>query len=207
MKYILFCIAVFAFSCESKPHINVEKVKVQLDSIRVLDQDRKHLHGLYDEFGYDSDQFKIALKAQNKIDSSNLVYIEDLIERYGKYPGTDLVGHSQSDVAFLVLQHQHEDVQAKYIDVILEASKNNQLRKKDVAMFHDRYLVGIGEPQIYGTQVNITQVIDSISGERKQMNTLFPIRDTVKIDSVRLWNGMSSLENYLNSNFGISRWD
>jgi len=157
-------------------------------------------------YAYESTEFQSVLKKQNRNDSLNLIYVEDLIEKYGKFPGNSFVGPSAAGAAYLILQHAPDTIHSKYIDIILDASKNKELSKGSVARYHDRYLVNQGEPQIYGTQVDSKQTIDSITGEVTTEYFIFPIRDTVKIDSLRLWNGLLSLEDYLNL-YGLSRWD
>lgn len=204
-----FAILFLILACQTSPDIQLDpsKIKVELDSIMLLDQlHRNELNSLYAEYGYDSDEFQTVLKKQNAIDSSNLIYVEDLISRYGKYPGKDLVGNSASEVAFFVLQHAPDSIQTKYLDLILEAAENKDLKKGLVAMFHDRYLINIGEPQIYGSQVGRREELDSVTGKKNVIQFLYPIKDTTKIDSVRLWNGMLPLEDYLNG-FGLSRWE
>ena len=210
MKFFLILIPLFLFhSCQvaSEAQLDSAKVKMELDSIKVLDQMyRGELNQLFKVQGGDSVKVKELMAKQEKIDSLNLIYIEDLIEKYGRYPGKSLVGPSTGDVAFYVLQHAPLEVQAKYVDLILEAGKKNELKKRAVAMYYDRYLIGINKPQKYGTQIGRREVTDSITGKTEVVNYLFPIQDTVKIDSLRLWNGISGLEDYLNS-FGLSRWD
>lgn len=210
MKSIcLIIVIIFIQSCQMQPieKLDPAKIKMELDSIMVLDQMyRNELNGLFQDYGYESSEFQNVFKKQEKIDSTNLIYVENLIATYGKYPGNSLVGHSTGKVAFFVLQHASDTIQSKYLDLILEASKNKELNKRYVAMFHDRYLVYKGESQIYGTQIRVKETTDSISGKTENISYCYPIRDTVKIDSLRLWNGLLDLEGYLNS-FGLSRWD
>ena len=121
------------------------------------------------------------------------------------YPGSSLVGHSTGKVAFYVLQHAPDSIQDKYYNLILEAATNKELNKNLVAMYTDRYLLAKGEKQIYGTQIIRKQILDSISGIAKDTAYLWPVADTISIDSLRLWNGLEPLESYL-SNLGLSRW-
>lgn len=210
MKNIQLLLLALLFYCcadEKRISIDAEIVKAELDSIMILDQKyRSELFQLYKEKGGESVEFQRLQKLQADIDSSNLSYVEDLIAKYGKYPGKSLVGHSLRDVAFFVLQHSPDSIQAKYIDIILDAAQDNELNKGSVAMYHDRYLINKGEEQIYGTQIGTKEVIDSITGQVNIISFCYPIRDTASIDSLRLWNGLLDLEGYLNS-FGLSRWD
>lgn len=209
MKELRALLIVLIFiSCQHNPtiDIDVDKVKIELDSIFVLDQKyRQELSTLHSQYGFESIEFQSVLKKQHAIDSTNLIYVENLINEYGKYPGRTLVGQSTSEVAFFVLQHQADSIQAKHIDLILDAAKNNELNKRPAALFYDRYLINQGEPQIYGSQISIKEVIDSLTGKSKKVTSLFPIKDTTNIDSLRMWNGLGPLEDQLNS-YGLSRW-
>jgi len=207
LLYRIFILAILT-SCQSNSFNEIDSTitKLELDSIMVLDQKyRQELNSVFSEYGYESEEFQSLLRKQNSIDSTNLIYVENLINRYGKYPGKTLVGQTSGEVAFLVLQHAHDSIQTKYFNLIMEASKNNELKKNSVALFHDRYLVNQGKPQIYGSQIGTKEIVDSLTGASTKINYLFPIRDTTKIDSVRMWNGLLPLEDYLNS-FGLTRW-
>lgn len=179
----------------------------ELDSIFELDQKyRAEMQTVQNEFGWNSEEMNELWTKQNNIDSSNLQRILEIIENVGGYPGQSLVGHSASKTTFYVLQHAPDSIQEEYYDMIVEAAKNNELKKGLAAMYQDRYLMHRGEPQIFGTQVRTEYDIDSLTGEKIERTFVWPIADTNNIDSLRLWNGLLNLEDYLN-NFGISRWD
>jgi 5'-3' exonuclease len=179
----------------------------ELDSIFELDQKyRAEMQSVQNEFGWNSDEMNELWTKQRRIDSSNLQQILEVIESVGGYPGQSLVGHSASKTTFYVLQHAPDSVQEKYYEMIVDAAKKNELKRELAAMYQDRYLMHKGEPQIFGTQVRIEYDIDSLTGEKIERTYVWPIADTTNIDSLRLWNGLNNLEEYLN-NFGISRWD
>lgn len=204
---ILVLFGIMATSCQQTNTLDPEVIKPELDSIMILDQKyRNQLMSVYQEEGEDSKAFKELLEKQMKIDSANLVYVEDLIVRYGKYPGKSLVGNEYKDVAFFVLQHNPDSIQQRYLDLILKAAREGELDKGSAAMFYDRYLIGIGEPQMYGSQVGRKITLDSLTGISEEKIFIYPIKDTTAIDSIRMWNGLSPLEGYLN-NFGLSRWN
>ncbi|MEK6480575.1 DUF6624 domain-containing protein [Catalinimonas sp. 4WD22] len=206
-KSLPILISILILSCQNEPKVNIQKIKFELDSIMVLDQKhRNELNSLYLEFGLESSEFQEVFVKQHLIDSMNVIYVESLIKKLGKYPGNSLLGHSTGKVAFFVLQHSSEEIQLKYLDLILEAAESNELDKGSAAMYHDRCLMYKGEPQIYGTQIRSREFLDSLIGENKREFYLHPIKDTVKIDSVRMWNGLIPLEEYLIS-FGLSRWN
>ncbi|MFT6947904.1 MAG: hypothetical protein ACJARP_002336 [Vicingaceae bacterium] len=219
MKYIYLLITVITFfGCNQKPHIETESdtlipiidtiaLTIELDSILKVDQKyRAEIQSVQNEFGWNSKEMNKLLVRQNKIDSSNLKRIIQIINKVGGYPGRSLVGHSASTTTFFVLQHAPVSIQEEYYDMIIDAAKNSELKRGLAAMYQDRYLMYRGEPQIFGTQVTTESDIDSITGEKIERPIVWPIADTNNIDSLRLWNGMLNLEDYLNT-FGISRWD
>lgn len=167
---------------------------------------RNQMPAVQEECGWNSSEMSELWKKQNKIDQSNLKRILEIIDKLDGYPGKSLVGISSSKVAFYVLQHAPDSIQEEYYDLIIKSSQENELDKRFAAMYQDRYYMRRGEPQIFGTQIRSEYVTDSLTGERIERTFVWPIADTTNIDSVRRWNGLGRLEEYLNG-FGISRWE
>lgn len=193
--------------CERKTSINTKKLAKELDSIMIVDQKyRANMQDVQQEYGWNSHEMSELLKKQNEIDESNLKRILEIIDLVDGYPGKSLVGISSSKVTFYVLQHAPDSIQEQYYELIINAAEENELDKRLAAMYKDRYLMHRGEPQIFGTQIRSEYEIDSLTGERTERTFVWPIADTTNIDSIRIWNGLGPLEEYLNS-FGISRWE
>lgn len=207
MKTFFFvCILSFLFSCGTKHTIDKVALTHELDSILQLDQQyRMEMRPVQEAFGWNSPEMSALWVKQNTVDSSNLRRVKEIMEEVGGYPGKSLVGHSASKAAFYVLQHAPDSVQENFYELIIQAAKNNELDKRLAAMYQDRYLMHKGEPQIYGTQIRTEYTTNSTTGERVDSSFVWPIADTTNIDSVRMWNGMGPLEEYLNS-FDLSRW-
>ena len=196
---IIFFILCSTLSCRSKKSIDFDKIAHELDSIYEQDQFlRGELASLFWSEDLDTIHYKALVNEQNKIDSLNLKRIEEIIEMVGGYPGKSMVGGSASKVGFFVLQHSSAEIRRKYLKLILEAADNFELNKSYAAMFHDRVLMDEGSPQIYGTQIRAETVFDSLTGKRITKRYVWPIQDTVNIDSLRLWNGLKPLEGHLN---------
>jgi len=114
---------------------------------------------------------------QQSIDSSNLVYIEKIIDQYG-YPGKSIVGDTTCEVAWYVIQHSPRI--EKYFPTIKEAGKKKELPFQLVAMMEDRLLMQQGKCQIYGTQ---GQCQSKSNSERKCF--IWPIKNPKKVNKLR----------------------
>ncbi len=139
--------------------MNVE-LKNQLDSISVLDQKYRILLFDYPEhsqkdsiakaFGISPSELWGYIQSNMlKTDSSNLLFIEEVFNKYG-YPGKSLVGAKTNEVAWNVIQHS--DKIPQYISLIRKAGKEKELPFTLVAKMEDRYLMNQKKEQIYGTQ-------------------------------------------------------
>lgn len=85
----------------------------------------------------------------DRIDSSNLQRIEQIIGQYG-YPGKTLVGEPTHVAAFYIIQHSPKIKQ--YIPLIEAAARKGELPFHEYAKMQDRLLMQEGKEQIYGTQ-------------------------------------------------------
>lgn len=207
MRKVISLIFLLSFSCNQQPTINTEELAKELDSIMVLDQKyRAEMQDVQKEFGWSSPEMRELWQKQNEIDQSNLKRILEIINTVEGYPGKSMVGISAGRTAFYVLQHAPDSIQQQYYDLIINAAEENELDKRLAAMYRDRYLMRRGEPQVFGTQLRSEYETDSLTGERIERTFVWPIADTTNIDSLRMWNGLGPLEDYLNG-FGISRWD
>lgn len=207
MRKFILLLLVLTLGCERKPSVNTEDLAKELDSIMIEDQKyRAQMQDVQQENGWNSSEMSELFKKQNEIDQSNLKRIMEIIDIVKGYPGKSMVGISASKTTFFVLQHAPDSIQEHYYDLIIEAGQKNELDKGLAAMYQDRYLMHRGEPQIFGTQISSETDIDSLTGEKTKRIFVWPIADTTNIDSVRMWNGLGPLENYLNS-FEISRWE
>lgn len=192
---------IIIFGC--KPVVKIDRIALseELDSIMAVDQNaRGEMSAL------DSASKRAIILENKKTDASNLKRIVEIIKEVGGYPGKSLVGNHSGKVVFFVLQHAPENIQMEYYDLIVEAGRAGELNREYLSMYTDRYLMHKGEPQIYGSQIWSEARMDSLTGEKVMEMVVWPIRDTTKIDSVRMWNGLGPLEEYLNG-FGLSRWE
>lgn len=142
----------------AKPHLNFS-LKFQLDSIAVLDQKYRKLmqvpegperKALGESMGLDYADYSGDLwKRQIALDTSNLRKVESILKK-GIYPGKSLVGTPTNTAAWSVIQHSNKI--PEYLDLMKKAGKAGELPFTLVAMMEDRYLMGEGKHQIYGSQ-------------------------------------------------------
>ena len=114
---------------------------------------------------------------QTTIDSANLIFVESVIKKHG-YPGKTLVGTPANESAWYVIQHSPKI--EKYIDIIKQAADKKELPFYLYAMMEDRYLLGQGKEQIYGTQATRRTLK---SGKTEEF--IWPIKDPEHVNDRR----------------------
>ena len=129
-------------------------------------------------------------KVQNTRDSINQLKVSSIIKDLGKYPGRSLVGTSQEEIAWLVIQHAPTEFQEKYFPYIEEAVNNHELNPKYLAYSIDRLNMAKGIPQIYGTQYSFVE----------GLNKLYPVQDMRNIDTLRKSLGLEPIKKYMDHN-------
>lgn len=162
-------------------------LKNVLDTIHTADQ--KYRVPLFNN--ENSDNQKDSLWAcQYTLDSINMLKIESIIQRFG-YPGAKLVGEQRKSTAALVIIHNPKQ-QKKYLDLIWEAAKNNDIEKREAAILQDRILMFEGKKQIYGTQmyVDSTELADKNSPKKFRV---WAIENPSIVDDLRYSVGLYPL--------------
>ena len=127
------------------------------------------------------------------IDSTNLVQVEKLIQKYG-WPGKSFVGIKGNRAVFLVVQHADLKTQEKYLPVLEESVAKGESWESDLALLKDRVLMRNGKKQIYGSQV----VPDTTTGGWM----FYPIEDEKNVNERRKKAGLEPIEEYA-TYFGI----
>jgi uncharacterized membrane protein YphA (DoxX/SURF4 family)/peroxiredoxin len=166
---------------ENGIYLNLE-LKKSLDSIMVLDQKYRSNHTLE------------TWKLQEKLDSLNLNYIENIIAKKG-YPGKSMVGDKTGNAAWYVIQHSNKI--DKYIDVVKKAADSNEIPFRLYAMMLDRHLMYNNKPQIYGTQGSSYFI-----GSPDEINFIWPIQNPDSVNILRKEVFNSTIEEYGKNLFG-----
>ena len=140
-----------------------------------------------------------------ELDQSLLRHLQKMMDRLGGFPGSSIVGNDGAKTALFILQHGPDSIQAIYLPMIRDAAGKGEISKSDFALYLDRYLMHRKQPQVYGSQITSKRITHPQTGDTIDSLMFWPIQDTTNIDSIRLWNGLGPLEEYLDT-WGLSRW-
>jgi hypothetical protein len=160
----------------------------QLDSAMVLDQKyREALSVISDGSKADSiaklynlpkDNLSSQLWAiQSKIDSSNIIFAEAVVKKYG-YPGKTMVDSPANEAIWDIVQHS--DKIDQYMPIIKKAADEKELPYYLYAMMLDRQLMYAGKEQVYGTQGTWRKLKSG-----KQETFIWPIKDPETVNERR----------------------
>jgi len=121
------------------------------------------------------------------IDSSNALWLRDAVARHG-WPERDAIGNDGARAAFLLVQHADHDTafQAAMLPELEAAFRRGQAEGQSVALLTDRLAVARGEPQVYGSQTNVTD----------GRIVFTPIADSAGVDARRAQMGLPPLSDY-----------
>lgn len=138
---------------------------------------------------YDRDQEnRTGGDLDQKMDQNNLKYIVQIIDKCGM-PTLETAGKKGMTAIWLVIQHSSRETRTRYFPMLLEASKNGDLERQDIALMQDRMLMDAGKPQLYGSQVVMENGVNY---------ELYDLKEPEKVDQRRAIMGMGPLADYLN---------
>ena len=122
------------------------------------------------------------------VDTANTAWLERIVGERG-WPARSRVGADGANAAFLLVQHADRDTafQARVLPELEKAFAAGEAEGQQVALLADRLAVARGQPQIYGSQADV-------SGGRV---TLKPIADSAGVDARRARMGLPPLAAYL----------
>jgi hypothetical protein len=165
-----------------------------LDSI--LRQDQLYRKGLgrqiQKQYGQDSEEWKAALRAMDKIDSSNLIAVTKILDEHG-WLGPDSVGDAGSIALFAVIQHADHATQERYLPMMRAAVAKGDAEAGDLAYVEDRAALEEGKRQIYGSQIDRNQATGKYY--------VSPLEDPDHVDERRAAVGLGPLADY------VANWD
>lgn len=178
-------------ACKSAPVVttksDMQQLTRTLDSIYSEDQHyRVQADSLQRLYKWNDPVLADCWKKIAAIDSSNVIAITQIIDKYG-WPGKTRVGENGNIAVFLVIQHADLATQQKYLPTLLAAVEKGDATKDQLALLTDRVLTGEGKKQRYGTQIGMdtltrkffllpTEEPETLDKRRREMN-LGPIAE------------------------------
>lgn len=122
------------------------------------------------------------------LEQQNTEALEFLLKKCG-FPNLQNAGEDGMQTVWSLLQNVPVETRSVYFPRVIEASKNGDLERQDVALMQDKMLMDYGKPQLYGSQV-----LRDDSGNF----TLYNLDKPAQVDARREIMGMTPLKEYLN---------
>lgn len=174
---------------ELEKHFDKDLVAV-LDKIYFDDQSaRSQIMAKEKEYGKGSKEMDAFWQTILKKDAINLKKVSKILDENG-WPAIKRIGKRGTTTLFLVIQHADQKTQEKYLPMIKKAVADNNLPKRQYAMFYDRLVLRQGKKQVYGTQL-------AMSKEREKPYVL-PLKDPKNVDKRRTEIGLNTMQENLN---------
>lgn len=167
-----------------------KKLVVVLDKIYFDDQStRSQIRSKEKKYGRNSNEMKAFWKEILHKDSINLLKVSKILDTQG-WPSKNKIGARGVSTIFLVIQHANQETKLKYLPLINDAVKKDELPKRQYAMFYDRLVLGQGKRQLYGTQLAM--------GKENKKPYVLPLEDAKNVDKRRGKMGLNSMQENLN---------
>jgi hypothetical protein len=175
---------------EANPGLNKDLIKM-LWPMGIDDQFYRDEYDLYvRKYGKNSNELDSIDKLQERLDSINLVKLENIVTKYGWPKSSEVGGGMTVAIPFFIIQHTKDlAVQKKYLPIIEGMVKINEADPASFAYLSDRILASEGKKQLYGTQVQ--------QNKENGKNEVCPIEDEENVDKRRADFGMGPLKDYL----------
>jgi len=109
---------------------------------------------------------------QKALDKENQELINRIYEDRKAYIGRSLVGEKLEYVMWSVIQHSNPDMMKKYLPVVHEAVKTDELDLGPLKMLLDRYYAIIEGYQFFGSQVGVKLADEKVRQDILQMYEL-----------------------------------
>lgn len=165
--------------------------EIAAELIRMAEADQSARKAIFEGAGglqaLDTAAIAQAAARLDSLDRAHTARLKEIIRTHG-WPTRARVGREGARAAFLIVQHADRDLafQEEYLTYLDSAVAAGDLPGEALALLTDRVRVAKGEPQLYGTQVNITP--DGL--------VFLPIEDSLHVDERRAALGMPPLAAY-----------
>ncbi|GGF57014.1 DUF6624 domain-containing protein [Alteromonas lipolytica] len=180
MRFILL-VLIFSF-----PVAAVTQPDLQQELLAMTEADQA-IRQQITEAGWDNPPAELMTQMAG-IDAQNTERLKQIIAQYS-WVTPELVGKKGVSSAFLIIQHSPDYAfQEAMLPILKQAFLQGEgIDGQDFALLTDRVLVHRGEPQIYGTQLNI--IDDALVFD--------PIKEPASVDARRAEVGLPPLEEYI----------
>lgn len=166
-------------------------VKKELEEIRYFDQLIRKENKPLNEADCAGSTYYWPGMSFHQVDSVNEVRLEGIIAKVGGYPGLDVVGASQKNTAWLVIQHAPIAFQERYYPLVEQAADEGQIALADWAYLVDRMRMNRGEKQIYGSQLWLPD------RNASTLYQIYPLEDPFHVNERRAAVGLGPIEDYI----------
>jgi len=113
---------------------------------------------------------------QQQLDKANQLAIDSLYSKYKKYIGLSLVGERYKHTMWIVIQHSNVTMMEKYLPIIHQAIKQQQLDEANLKMMIDRYYGLKFGYQFFGTQSESFRFKTANEAQRKELMEKYGIK-------------------------------
>ena len=179
-----FILLILASGCQRTP---APSPAILADARRQLEERGRTDQAVREGVGSGGTVDSAQIVVMARTDSANTSWLKAYVARWG-WPTTAQVGRDAVQAAFLIVQHAVHDTafMRRMLPFIEDAYHRGDLKGGAVAALTDRIAVKAGHPQIYGTQLSLTDgrwVFD-------------PIADSAGVDARRGKMGLPPLAEY-----------
>jgi tetratricopeptide (TPR) repeat protein len=164
-------------------------IKAELAEIHHFDQFIRSEHRLPNAGDCKGSKYYWPGMSFRQVDSVNEVRLTAIINRVGGYPGSEIVGTSETNTAWLVIQHAPLDFQEKYYLLVEQAAKEGKTSMGNWAYLVDRMNMNRDNKQIYGSQMRLK--------EDKMGYEIYPLEDPINVNKRRAEVGLGPIETYI----------
>ncbi len=165
------------------------RLKAQMAEIHHFDQFIRTEHRLPDATDCAGSKYYWSGMSFRQVDSVNEVRLAAIVQEIGGYPGPEVVGKSEANTTWLVIQHAPIEYQQRYYPLVEHAAREGKTSMGNWAYLIDRMNMNRGVKQIYGSQMRLR--------EDKNGYEIYPLEDPSNVNKRRAEVGLGPIEEYI----------
>ena len=197
MRYLLFSLLILTTACTGRNSAKGEKAAKEnrvdlvalLDAIWINEQTPIRVRdSIGRALGFESEAFKKQDSIYHKNHAINEEKVTQLLDSMG-WPRREIIGEQGNLTICNVLQHSNLEVREKYLPLMRQAVKDQELAARFLVRAEDRIATDKNELQIYGGQLKYYPETESFN--------FWPIKDPANLEKRRAEMGLDSIEAFL----------